>query len=1176
MATNREGERVDDSLRDALDEFYDLWLGGQPPEVDEFCESHAELAPELRFEIDKFLFTAVGIPPPSGAECSATTLPAGNEEEGAPELAGYRIIRQIGRGGMGVVFEAEQILLRRRVALKILSSHLLFSPDAIRKFQREAEAGARQHHPGIVTVYDVGEEDGVSYIAQELVEEGRTLADRMERRLVDGDPDDQYLDQVVEIIAEVADALHHAHETGVIHRDIKPSNILLTTEGHPKITDFGLARVEDALALSRTGEFAGTPFYMSPEQVNGDRGEIDHRTDVYSLGVTLYEAITLQRPFQSDSTIDLLKKIVDTDPIDPRSVNGRVQRDLAAICLKAMEKEPSHRYATMADFAEDLRRNRRAEPVEARPVTAIGRALRKARRNRKLVLSGAAGILLFVLAIWYVAQRPADIAGPRIWRVPEDHSTIQDALAAARYDDTILVAPGVYQENVDFLGKFVHLKSREGPEVTIIDGNDEGRVITFGRLEGPDSIVEGFTLRNGRAHDGAGVLCSASSPTILRCVIKDNVAENNGGGIGCEDGASPMIRDCHFTGNQAEEDGGALASAGSTPTIVCSRLSDNRAMVGAAVSSRGSDVKLLGCLLVDNWAIKYGGAAFVADGGHCTISFATIYGNLAGASGGGLRSANGRATIDNTILWMNLAPKGTQLDVKTEADVGVTFCDIENGWPGQGNLDADPLLVDPDSGDYHLTDSSPCRKAGSSIPVEGLEIDADGHPRWRLLPDGGREVPDIGFDEYVASQDTARESVGQAASFASPLSPSEREAPQVLRVLASKSIQEVIDSARDGDVILVSAGTYLEIIDFRGKAITVKSESGPAETVLDGNGVGSVVTFQSGETRSSVLEGFTITGGEATFGAGIRCVRSSSPTIRNNEIRENRAILSGGGIALIRSHPLIEGNRILENEARMRGGGICCGEESDPVISTNTIRGNTALHVGGAVCWSDSLGRFVENDVRANRALVGGAIYCAEEAMPELRGNFISSNTASHSYGGAIFIGGASPRIIDNWVVGNKATTYGGGIHIAWDSPVELDGNVIAGNQAPRGGGICLREAWPILHNVIVWGNEAGNGVQLHIEHDAAFEIYDSVIAGGHPGEGVIDADPLLEGDEPGEGRCEYPYRPTAGSPCIDAGGTIGPGQLDRDLEGNLRIVDGDGDGRAEVDIGAVEFMERD
>ena len=251
--------------------------------------------------------------------------PTPKKDDKMPHIMGdFRLIREIGRGGMGTVYEAEQISLKRRVALKVLPPHLSISTDAVNRFRREAAAGGRQSHPGIVAIHAVGELEGVHFISQELVGEGVSLHDRLEELSKTGKQPLGYFREVAKLGSELADAFEHAHSTGVIHRDIKPSNILLTEQGHPKVTDFGLAKIEDALALSRTGDFSGTPYYMSPEQAMSKRMGIDKRSDIFSLGVTLYEMLTLKRPFEGSSSQEILKKIMLFDPVPPHKANPKV------------------------------------------------------------------------------------------------------------------------------------------------------------------------------------------------------------------------------------------------------------------------------------------------------------------------------------------------------------------------------------------------------------------------------------------------------------------------------------------------------------------------------------------------------------------------------------------------------------------------------------------------------------------------------------------------------------------------------------------------------------------------------------------------------------------------------------------------------------------------------------
>ncbi|MFH2003037.1 MAG: SUMF1/EgtB/PvdO family nonheme iron enzyme [Planctomycetota bacterium] len=320
----------------------------------------------------------------------------------------FRIIRELGSGGMARVYEAEQITLKRRVALKVLYSHLSLSERAIRKFRREAEAGGRQSHRGIVSVYAVGEHKGMHYIAQELVEGAKTLAHMIDAYRAEPALPQGYFRDIAKYTVEVAEALHHAHAMGVIHRDVKPSNILLDANGRPKVSDFGLAKVEDALALSRTGDFSGTPYYMSPEQALGRRSGVDHRTDIYSLGVTLYESLTLERPFDGKSSHEVLQQISTKEPEEPVRVNPRVPRDLSVICMKAMEKDPGRRYPSMEAMADDLRRFLSGDVILARPASLADKAIKRMKRNPMMSVAVAVAFLsvlaLLCLTPWYLIR----------------------------------------------------------------------------------------------------------------------------------------------------------------------------------------------------------------------------------------------------------------------------------------------------------------------------------------------------------------------------------------------------------------------------------------------------------------------------------------------------------------------------------------------------------------------------------------------------------------------------------------------------------------------------------------------------------------------------------------------------------------------------------------------------
>ncbi|MAE46683.1 MAG: hypothetical protein CMJ86_07310, partial [Planctomycetes bacterium] len=255
----------------------------------------------------------------------------------------FRLLRLIGRGGMGEVWEAEQLSLSRRVALKLLLPERV-DQRGLDFFAREARAGGRLAHPGIVSVFGTGEDEGLHWIAMELVAEACDLRHSLEALREEGELPGDYYDQVAEFIAQVADALDVAHTGGVIHRDLKPGNILVTDDDRPKVSDFGLAKLTDEHSISLAGQLVGTFAYMSPEQVAVKHAGIDHRTDVFSLGVVLYEMLTLVRAFEGDTTEQVAQKILWEDPVDPRTLRSKVPQDLAVICVKAMEKDPGRRY----------------------------------------------------------------------------------------------------------------------------------------------------------------------------------------------------------------------------------------------------------------------------------------------------------------------------------------------------------------------------------------------------------------------------------------------------------------------------------------------------------------------------------------------------------------------------------------------------------------------------------------------------------------------------------------------------------------------------------------------------------------------------------------------------------------------------------------------------------------
>ncbi len=296
-------------------------------------------------------------------------------QDGACRLGRFDLLAELGSGSFGYVFRARDVELDRIVAIKVQRSGAFASDEDVSRFLREARSSAALSHPAIVALYDTGRsEDGVCFLVTEFVE-GETL----EKRLANTPLDQR---QSATIVSELADAVQYAHEHGIVHRDLKPSNIILDTTDRPHITDFGLAKrasVGESLMTSE-GRVMGTPAYMSPEQAAGGGDSVDGRTDIYSLGVILYELLTAERPFQGSNRL-LLLQVLEDEPRRPRQLERGIPKDLETICLKAMAKSPGRRYQTASQLSEDLRRFLRGDAIEARPVGFGERSWRWCRRN---------------------------------------------------------------------------------------------------------------------------------------------------------------------------------------------------------------------------------------------------------------------------------------------------------------------------------------------------------------------------------------------------------------------------------------------------------------------------------------------------------------------------------------------------------------------------------------------------------------------------------------------------------------------------------------------------------------------------------------------------------------------------------------------------------------------------
>lgn len=356
-----------------------------------------------------------GLGQPTDAHLASTVAPASPRITSVPtsssppllshaDFPGYELLGELGRGGMGVVYLARQMALNRRVALKVIRSDDA-SPDMVARFRAEAEAVARLQHPHIVQIYEIGVWNcgnaSSPYFSLELLE-GGSLS-----RLIGGAPLEPQ--RAAELVRTLAGAVHYAHERGVLHRDLKPSNVLLNADGTPKIVDFGLAKkLDDRSGATRTGDILGTPSYMAPEQALGHR-DLGPAADTYALGAILYEALTGRPPFRGATVLDTLEQVRTQEPVPPARLQPTVPRDLNTVCLKCLEKDPRRRYGSSAELADDLDRFLNHRPVRARPVGAVGRLARWARRQPG-VAAALAGVVASLLIGTAVALTLAAVA----------------------------------------------------------------------------------------------------------------------------------------------------------------------------------------------------------------------------------------------------------------------------------------------------------------------------------------------------------------------------------------------------------------------------------------------------------------------------------------------------------------------------------------------------------------------------------------------------------------------------------------------------------------------------------------------------------------------------------------------------------------------------------------------
>jgi parallel beta-helix repeat protein len=627
--------------------------------------------------------------------------------------------------------------------------------------------------------------------------------------------------------------------------------------------------------------------------------------------------------------------------------------------------------------------------------------------------------------------------------------SIQAVIDDANDGDKIWVAPGTYNEAIDFKGKAVRLRSYGGPEVTTIDGTGNYHVVKCESGEDANTVLEGFTITGGNANgtdsnsNGGGMYNYESSPTVTDCTFTNNTASLDGGGMYNDggiysNGNSPTVTGCNFNRNSAD-DGGGMYNDNSSPTVTNCTFSGNTASDngGGIYNDLLSNPTVTNCTFSGNSAGTYGGGMYNNFYSSPTLTNCTFFDNTANPLGGGMYNfSNSNPTITNCILWGDTPD---EIYNKSSSPT-VTYSDVQGGWTGTGNIDADPLFVNAAGGDLRLSSfASPCVDTGDNNAPNLPPTDLTDNPR---VVDGNRDgsaIVDMGAYELQG------------------------KVHNITQDLLYDTIQPAIDDAVNGNQIEVSPGTYYEAIDFKGKAVRLYSRSGKYVTTIDGNGAYHVVQCVNGETPDTVLEGFTIAGGNANgsgtndYGGGMYNY-GSSPTVTDCTFSGNSATDNGGGMYNVySSNPTITNCNFSKNEA-YRGGGMYNITNSSPTLTNCTFSVNSAG-------WN------------------GGGMYNITNSSPTLTNCTFTSNTASSdTYGGGGMFNHTSsnPKVTNCTFTANTATTNGGGIYNYNDSSPSVTDCTFSGNIAyERAGGMCNDQSSPTVSNCIFTDNasQAGGGM---------------------------------------------------------------------------------------------------
>ncbi len=421
----------------ALEDLVSLWqrrrAAAERATPAELCRERPELLPELERRIavlERMNDLARATPATATLDTACSPPATRSGPHAVPEIPGYEILGELGRGGMGVVYQARQTKLNRVVGLKMILAGGHAGAADLARFRAEAKAIARLQHPNIVQVHEIGEHEGKPFFSLEFCAGGA-----LDKKLA-GTPLPPR--EAARLVQTLARAMHAAHQASVIHRDLKPANVLLTADGTPKITDFGLAKKVGEAGRTSTGDVMGTPSYMAPEQALGKSQEIAATTDVYALGAILYECLSGRPPFKAATSLDTIMQVVSDEPVPPSRFQPKTPRDVQTICLKCLQKEPARRYSSAAALAEDLERFLRDEPIQARPAGRVERVVKWARRRPAaaglLAVSGLAVLVILAGLAFFTSrlnQRNSDL-GEALKRAEDESDAKDQALKTAR------------------------------------------------------------------------------------------------------------------------------------------------------------------------------------------------------------------------------------------------------------------------------------------------------------------------------------------------------------------------------------------------------------------------------------------------------------------------------------------------------------------------------------------------------------------------------------------------------------------------------------------------------------------------------------------------------------------------------------------------------------------------